>query len=169
MFWYRFNIYYFSYNFSSPIIAKKTGLAEIGGVEPELEQEPSFQLRGAIQVGLTLSNVLNRLRSVLQGIILLTVAIIGCGTIFSITFVKIIMKPIGQMTKAAVRIASGDLSQRVEVKSQDEIGQFASQFNAMTRALMKREKQLSESCRQISTSKEQKKAYRKNDSALLFE
>ncbi len=144
------------YNFSCPIVARKVSLAEMGAIVPELEEEQSSaHIRGTVQVGLTLSNILNSLGTVLEGIILLTLIMIGCGIIFSFGFVRIIMKPIRQMTDAAVRIASGDLTQMVEVKSQDEIGRFARQFNTMTEALKKREEQLSESCKQISTSKEQ--------------
>jgi len=143
------------YNFSCPIVARKVSLAEMGAIVPEPEEQSSVDIRGTVQVGLTLSNVLNSLGAVLEGIILLTLIMIGCSIIFSFGFVRIIVKPIRQMTDAAVRIASGDLSQMVEVKSQDEIGRFACQFNAMTEALKKREEQLSESCKQISTSKEQ--------------
>lgn len=125
------------YNFTSPIIIKRVSLAEIGGVEPELEKEPAPEIRGTVQVGLSLENILSRLKGVLRVIIVLTLLIIGIGVILSLGFAKLIIKPIGEMTKAAVRIASGDLTQAVEVKSQDEIGQFAHQFNVMTDALRK--------------------------------
>jgi PAS domain S-box-containing protein len=150
------------YNFSCPIVVKKVMLAEMGA-----EERSSPQIRGTVQVGLTLSNVLNKMAGVLKGIILLTLIVVGCGIIFSFGFVRIIMKPIRQMTDAAVRIASGDLTQRVEVKSHDEIGQFACQFNAMTEALKRREEQLSESCKQISTSKEQLEVKVKNRTSEL--
>ena len=41
------------------------------------------------------------------------------------------MKPIGDLTLAAASIGNGDLSQRVEIKSKDEIGQLADAFNQM--------------------------------------
>jgi signal transduction histidine kinase len=142
------------YNFCFPIMVKTVSLAEVEeGSIAEGQKEASF--RGVVQVGLSLSNVLNKLRSVLQGIILLTLVVMAGGVVFSLFFVRIIMKPIQGMTEAAVRIASGDLSQRVEAESQDEIGQFAVQFNAMTSALKTRQEQLKESYKEISYAKDQ--------------
>ncbi len=141
------------YNFSYPIIARKVSLAEIE--EAQSQKDIPVQLRGTVQVGLSLSNVLQTLRNVLQGIIALTLIVTAGGVIFSLGFVRIIMKPIIEMTKAAVKIASGDLGQMVQVETQDEIGQFASQFNTMTGALKKREEQLRESYKQISLARDQ--------------
>jgi len=142
------------YDFACPIIATKVTLAEIGEINSEIES-PQVSLRGTVQVGLSLSNVLNKLRNVLRGIILLTLGVVAGGVIFSLAFVRIIMKPLTGMKNAAVRIASGDLTQSVEVESQDEIGQFAAQFNAMTSALKNREEQLKESYKEISFAKDQ--------------
>jgi len=143
------------YNFSCPIIAKTVSLAEIDEEGLSLEEQPRFARRGAVQVGLSLSGVLNKLGNVLRGIIILTLMVIVGGIIFSLAFVRVIIKPIGKMKDAAVRIASGDLTQRVEVQSQDEIGQFAAQFNAMTSALKKQQEQLKESYKEISFARDQ--------------
>ena len=146
------------YNFSFPIVAKKVSIAEIGAVEPDTEANSSPQMRGTVQVGLLLSNALNKLTGILEGVILLALIIIAGGVFASVGLVKIIMKPIEKMSAAAVRIASGDLSQQVSVESNDEIGQFAHQFNAMTLALKKREGELNESYKEINFAKEQLEA-----------
>lgn len=143
------------YNFSYPIIARKVSLTGIEETESGIEKQTPAQRRGTVQVGLSLSPVLQKLRDVLQGILVLTVIVIAGGVIFSLGFARIIMKPIGEMTKVAIKIASGDLSQTVEAETYDEIGQFACQFNAMTGALKKREEQLRESYRQISLARDQ--------------
>jgi len=142
------------YNFCFPIITRTVSLGEIEE-EYSTEDQTKTSYRGVVQVGLSLSNVLNKLRNVLHGIMLLTLIVIACGVVFSLFFVRIIMRPVQDMTKAAVRIASGDLTQRVEVESQDEIGQFATQFNAMTSALRTRQQQLKESYKEISYAKDQ--------------
>ena len=85
----------------------------------------------------------------LRGIIILTVAIIGCGILSSISFARLIIKPVRQMAKAAEKVAAGDLTQIVSVESEDEIGQFAKQFNSMTSALKNREQLLNESYEQL--------------------
>ncbi len=134
---------------SCPIIAKKISVAELIGAEPESQSDTSSNIRGAVSVGLSPQNTITRLNNMLGGIILLTIVIIGCGILFSISFAGLIIKPIKQMAKAAVKIAAGDLSQIVSVESEDEIGQFAQQFNTMTSALKNRQQQLNESYEQI--------------------
>lgn len=52
-----------------------------------------------------------------------------------------IIAPVRAMTGAAQRIAAGDLQQRIEVKSSDEIGQLARSYNQMADALA-RDRQL---------------------------
>ncbi len=46
--------------------------------------------------------------------------------------VQLVSKPISQARKVAMSIANGDLSQRLEVSSHDEIGELATSFNQMT-------------------------------------
>ncbi len=143
------------YNVYGPIITRKVTLAEMGGLvaEGESEETSGPQLRGAVMVGISLTNILNRLKSILQGIILLMLIIIGAGIVFSLGIVMLIMRPIMEMAQAAVRVASGDLTQTVRVEAKDEIGQFATQFNAMTKSLREREQQLEESYNELTEYK----------------
>jgi PAS domain S-box-containing protein len=46
-----------------------------------------------------------------------------------------ILQPISFLTSATEKIASGDLSQKIKIKSKDEIGQLAKSFNIMTEKL----------------------------------
>ena len=46
-------------------------------------------------------------------------------------------RPLEELGRAAARIASGDLSTLIEVRSKDEVGRLASAFNAMTDELRK--------------------------------
>ena len=48
-----------------------------------------------------------------------------------------ISKPIKELALATDRVAKGDLTHRVRIKSHDEIGQLAASFNQMTTALQK--------------------------------
>jgi len=50
-----------------------------------------------------------------------------------------ILGPVHRLTNAAQRLATGDLSQRVEVESRDEIGQLGLAFNAMADGLARLE------------------------------
>jgi len=137
------------YCFCHPIIAKKISVAELIGAEPENENDVISNIRGTVSIGLSPQNTITRLNNMLGCIILLTVVIIGGGILFSISFAGLIIKPIRRMAEAASKVAAGDLSQIVSVESQDEIGQFAQQFNTMTSALKSRQQQLNESYEQI--------------------
>jgi len=53
---------------------------------------------------------------------------------------RLITRPMRQLATAAGKIASGDLSQRIEKISGDEVGEMSASFNAMAEELEKREK-----------------------------
>ena len=121
-----------------------------------------------VHVGISLKKTIAKLNDMLRGIIILTVVIIGFGIVFSVSFVRFIMKPIEQMAIAASKVAAGDLSQTVEVRSNDEIGQFAQKFNIMTTALKNREQQLNESYEQLSSSEERYRVFIQNSSESIW-
>jgi len=50
-----------------------------------------------------------------------------------------IVNPLGKLTSAMERISHGQLDQRLEINSQDEIGEMAATFNYMARGLQERE------------------------------
>ena len=56
----------------------------------------------------------------------------------SVLFFQIV-SPVQQITSAAQKIAAGDLSQRIQTQSQDEIGTLANSFNQMADSLAKHE------------------------------
>jgi len=131
------------YDLSAPVIITKTSLAEIGGIEPDFENtQNTVTVGGKVRIGLSLNNVLNSLHDVVEGIIILNLAMIAVAIVFSLVFARLITRPIRNMAAAAAKVGSGDLSQTVEVKTNDEIGQFARQFNIMTTALKSHEEKL---------------------------
>jgi methyl-accepting chemotaxis protein len=60
---------------------------------------------------------------------------ISAGALLAFFIARGIANPIGLMVTAARRIAEGDLADKVEVSSRDEIGQLADTFNSMTENL----------------------------------
>ena len=50
-----------------------------------------------------------------------------------------ILKPVGELTRIARRMELGDLSQRVKIRAQDEIGRLAHAFNTMADSLARSE------------------------------
>jgi signal transduction histidine kinase len=94
----------------------------------------------------------------LAGIVtVVTLVVAGVIVIWS---VSLVVNPITKLSRIAKAIQGGDFSQRSNLKRQDEIGQFATTFNAMTDAIQKREKDLQEqaSALRVATAKAQEAA-----------
>lgn len=70
----------------------------------------------------------------------LAVLIAGLAAVFLTNLLsRRILKPVESLTAAVRRMEKGDLTQRVEVESQDEIGELAGAFNAMAGGLARAE------------------------------
>lgn len=63
----------------------------------------------------------------------------AAAVLIGVIITRQIVAPLQRLTRAAQRIATGDLSQRVPVESRDETGELAASFNTMTEALSKNE------------------------------
>ena len=78
--------------------------------------------------------------------------------IVSLLLQRIISRPILSMAESATRIGKGELSHRVEVQSNDELGYLARSFNEMTEKLAKSyaelEKMIKERTAELSAAKE---------------
>lgn len=62
------------------------------------------------------------------------------GLLLALLLVRQITRPLGSLTHAASQIASGDLTVRVPVQSNDELGELATTFNQMAGSLETQEK-----------------------------
>jgi two-component system sensor histidine kinase MprB len=105
--------------------------AKVGGVKVRFLTAP-FGDRIAVQVGRSLDStdkVLSRLRVILLLVCLGGVALaVALGRLVS----RNVVAPIVSVTEAARHIAATeDLGRRIEVMSQDEVGELAQHFNAM--------------------------------------
>jgi NtrC-family two-component system sensor histidine kinase KinB len=56
--------------------------------------------------------------------------LVGLG--FSVLVSRMLVKPIGRLTEATRRLAEGDYSVKIPLKSNDELGRLADEFNKMT-------------------------------------
>ena len=100
----------------------------------------------AIQLARSLKNVdatLTRLRLVLA---LLSVGGTLLAAFFGRLFGRQVIQPVSELTAAAEHITrTDDLGRRIEVRSDDEVGQMAQRFNAMLDALERSRRALDES------------------------
>ena len=79
------------------------------------------------------------LGSVNRSLLLAVIATGLAAVLLTLALSRRILRPIEALTAAARKMEKGDLSQRVEVKSGDEIGQLAHAFNAMADGLARLE------------------------------
>jgi heavy metal sensor kinase len=94
-----------------------------------LEDQPG--IHAAVVVGRStadVQNVLERFRYILIFAVLATVALAGGGGLF---LANRAFKPVEQITRTAREIEESDLSRRIEVHSEDELGRLASTLNQM--------------------------------------
>ncbi len=110
------------------VLQKETGLYLITGMDVERvleQQEQIIQKFGTV-----------------YGISLCT------GILLIIILSSILTRPIKQLTEATKEIADGYYQKRIQVSSEDEVGQLARNFNQMTEAIEEKVQELSDSARQ---------------------
>ncbi|HYI10974.1 MAG TPA: HAMP domain-containing methyl-accepting chemotaxis protein [Thermoanaerobaculia bacterium] len=111
----------------------------------EDETNPSAAAKGYFRLLMNESSAQDALDSIGRwnvAITLLTLLLAGSMAWFAS---RIIVNPILSLVQTARQIAKGDLSQRAEVRSRDEIGALAEAFNAMANNLEKTVKNLMQS------------------------
>jgi signal transduction histidine kinase len=114
---------------ASPSLPMKAALAGLP-VDKQAPPGPSVALDNREQVFINAVT-----RSLLVGVLVGAAA----AVVLAFAFARGILRPIGALTSAAQQMERGDLSQRVVVTSNDEIGQLAHAFNAMAGALARTE------------------------------
>ncbi len=89
------------------------------------------ELIGFVSVGVSDSYLESRFAQMKENIFIYTLVIIIAGIILSMLFANKIVSPVKELSKVASAIAGGDLDQRVNYFSDDEIGDLALVFNKM--------------------------------------
>lgn len=111
-------------------------LALLGGdTALSADTGPSVIRQGSVQILMSSEKAIAEIRRTLFHGVLLTLAIVGIAVVIAYFGVGYVIKQLRAIGTAATKISSGDLSQRVPVRSSDEIGQLASAFNNMTSSL----------------------------------
>jgi PAS domain S-box-containing protein len=76
------------------------------------------------------------------------------GVVLAFYFSQLLVKPIRQLLRATKKVAEGDFSQVVPLKSKDEIGELAESFNRMVASLEQGRTQLQQSAQELRGTKE---------------
>jgi two-component system, OmpR family, phosphate regulon sensor histidine kinase PhoR len=87
---------------------------------------------GIARVALPLTAVDNTVNQVTRTIILATVIVAALAVLAAWLIARTTTRPIRKLTRAAQGIAAGQLGQKINVSTRDEIGQLAQAFNEMS-------------------------------------
>jgi two-component system, NtrC family, sensor kinase len=81
--------------------------------------------------------------------------------------IRTILSPIGRLHAATKRLSDGDLTHRVEVGSQDEIGELADSFNQMAEQLLQDQQEIQKSQGDLKKSNRDQKIINRNYMEML--
>lgn len=133
-------------------IDKKNSLFNKGSyVLGQQIKDENEEVKGGLIVELSTSYVKESLGKIYRIIWLSTVLIMILSMSIIYVFTnKIVIKPLQKMSLVARKIANGDVEKRVEINTNDEIGQFAKAFNSMADSLEQVEKNRKEFISNVS-------------------
>ncbi len=94
------------------------------------------QLLGVLLVGSSRRPLIELQRQVVSTAMLVGGVGILVAVLTSLWFAARVTRPVVSLAEAARRVATGDLSAKVEVESSDELGELAASFNRMTEDLV---------------------------------
>jgi len=117
-------------NRSSHVVANN-----LAGQETITAHAPIPALRWHVFVELPTTEAFEPLREMLVKSVLLLLMVIAVSIISAILLARQMVEPIRQLSEGASRIKAGQLDQRIEVHSGDELEILASQFNEMANSL----------------------------------
>ncbi len=93
---------------------------------------------GRLCLGMSLRKVNARIADTRRTVALISAIIFALGVIAVFGISTLVIGPLKRMARTVERITKGDLRQRVDVSSQDEVGHLARSFNQMVTSLEER-------------------------------
>ena len=93
------------------------------------------KVSGVVLVSTNVDEAFENIHSFRQELILLSVSAAIIAVIAAIIVSNHITRPISKLSKTARKIGQGKLGYTVDIKSKDEIGKLAKEFNNMSREL----------------------------------
>jgi len=76
------------------------------------------------------------------------------GVVLAFYLSQLLVKPIQQLVRSTKKVSEGDFSQRVQLRSRDEIGELAESFNRMVISLEQSQARLQQSSQELRETKE---------------
>lgn len=106
-----------------------------GGIDNSMAPGNHLETIGFIEIGLSVETVRKNIVDATTATIVITVVGFVLTIFLIILIVNAIARPVAELAQITTKIAHGDLSQKVEIDRQDEIGQLAKSFNTMIGSL----------------------------------
>lgn len=94
-------------------------------------------------------------KPVLTMALIVLVIAIAAGIIFGYFVIRSITKPLKRLVASAEKISAGDLTERIEVSSKDELGVLSKSFNHMTDSLRSLIQGIQDSVEHVASSSEE--------------
>ena len=140
-----------TWTFTAPDGRRMLGSMEVIRNEPSCYKASCHQHSKATSV-LGVLDIVYSLDDIEETMRMRALAIAGLSVLFalgvslsvSLLVHRLIQVPLNDLESGASRLASGDLEQNIPVRSNDEFGQLAGSFNAMTSALKNSQQELRE-------------------------
>ncbi len=130
-----------------------------------------IELDGEIIGSVLLVDDMSHIRKDLVSDVIVSVAILCCalgiGYLLSSRLQKVVSEPILNLAGAAERIGKGDLNHKVQVNSNDELGQLACSFNKMTEDLRETTTSIDNLNREIAERKQAEQELHKTHGQLV--
>lgn len=129
------------------------------------------------QLSLAISRYFNNAREeiidtqdlILKLLLTISFVVIFFCIMFGIFISRSISKPIVELTEVTEEIANGNLSKRLKIKSEDEIGRLADSFNKMVKEIIKYRNNLKKKNKDLESSHEQLEQVIERANQLAFE
>jgi len=117
------------------IITEKGGLIDIA--VPMMEGEA-----GVVHLGFSDQRIRAEISSIITLLLWLMIALSIIGIVIAVFLSLMIAKPVLELAKIVEAAGTGDLDQRVNIRSKDEIGKLGESFNAMLKTRKQAEEAL---------------------------
>lgn len=90
---------------------------------------------GTIRVGISLLRVKKQVNQIMKSLFVIVLIVLLGGIAMAIIFANSIVNPIVHLTEVANKISMGDFDVKIDVRSNDEIGELAQAIERMARSL----------------------------------
>ncbi len=135
-----------------PILYEERGVKGLDISIPVYIKE-SREKWGTIRIGLSLERLSDQIMKTRLNLLLLGLIAIILGIIGSIFFARRITRPISGLVKSTISAAKGDLDQKIDIRTRDEIEELGKNFNYMIEQIRLHREELEDRLRQISSLK----------------